>query len=64
MNNIAWQTPVVIVLSGCAFAVALVLDPSSGITVSPIVAVLLKTLAFVVPLATNQLKAIGGAPPR
>lgn len=60
---IAWQTWIVLLLSMCAFAISLILDTGSGIVLAPIVAILLKTIAFGIPLATNQLKAIGSDQP-
>lgn len=60
---IAWQTWITIVLSGCAFGIALVLDATSGVSVAPLTAIFLKVLAFMIPLATNQLKTIGSSTP-
>ena len=60
---IAWQTWIVLVLSACSFMIAQVLDSGSGIVLAPLVAILLKTLAFALPLAANQLKAVGSDTP-
>lgn len=60
---VSYQTWIVIVLSGCAFGIALVLDPASGVMLTPVVAVFLKVLAFTIPLAANQLKTVGQQAP-
>lgn len=60
---IAWQTYIVVGLSAMAFAIAQVLDSTSGVELTPLTAIMLKTLAFTVPLLTNLLKTIGSQAP-
>lgn len=59
----AWQTWIVILLSTLGAVVAKVQDPASGFKVGPEWGLLLFALSFFIPLATNQLKAIGSDTP-
>jgi hypothetical protein len=62
-TRIAWQSWIVILLSVIGAVVAKVQDPQSGFEVSPLLSLVLFGVSFFIPLATNQLKAIGGPPP-
>lgn len=61
--RIAWQSWIVILLSTISAVIAKVQDPQSGFEISPLISVALFALSFFIPLATNQLKSIGGPPP-
>lgn len=61
--KVAWQTWIVILLSTIGAVITKVQDPHSGFEVSPLLGLVLFALNFFIPLATNQLKAIGGEPP-
>jgi len=62
-GRVAWQSWIVILLSTISAVIAKVQDPQSGIEVTPFISVALFAVSFFIPLATNQLKAIGGPPP-
>lgn len=62
-GRIAWQSWIVILLSTISAVIAKVQDPQSGIEVAPALSLVLFAVSFFIPLATNQLKAIGGPPP-
>ena len=58
----SYQSFLVIVLASASALFAGLLDSSSGIILAPGLALILKVLAAVtIPLATNQLKAVGSA---
>jgi hypothetical protein len=62
-TRIAWQSWIVILLSVIGALVAKIQDPQSGFELTPVLSLVLFGVSFFIPLATNQLKAIGGPPP-
>lgn len=63
--KVAWQTWIVIVLMTANAVVAKVQDPSSGFTVPAGSgwSLVIFGLSIFIPLATNQLKAVGSDTP-
>lgn len=63
-GRIAWQSWVLIILTGSQFAISQVQGNSEKFPMPDWIAlVLLPTMAVLITLAANQLKAIGGPPP-
>lgn len=62
--RIAWQTYVLIALTGAQFAISQVQGNAAQFPMPPWLGiVVLPTMAVLLTLAANQLKAIGGPPP-